>query len=194
MKLLPLLLLPLLALPSCAATEIPVQPYSFEQPPPFTQWLPSLPSLPGTKARAPVAELRRSGSNNALGNPIWTLSIQGLGEQVAFNAVTGRGYSQGRDRNRAGTKAPLPLGQYRIGTIHQGPFPLPELGDIVFIDLQPQFATGRSELGIHLDPSYERDRAEDGTDGCVGLTTPQDIKTLTSLISQHNITTLNVLD
>jgi hypothetical protein len=186
----PLLLLPLLALPGCAATEIPAEPYSFEQPPPFPRWLPPLPPLPGR----PVAELRRSGINNTLGNPIWTLSIQGIGEQAAFNAVTGRGYSQGRDRNRAGTKAPLPPGQYRIGTIHRGPFPIPELGGIVFIDLLPKFATGRSDLGIHLDPSFERDPAEDGTDGCVGLTTPQDTKALTSLILRHNITVLHVVE
>ncbi|MEQ8962106.1 MAG: hypothetical protein RLP02_29970 [Coleofasciculus sp. C2-GNP5-27] len=36
--------------------------------------------------------------------------------------------------------------------------------------IQPLFRTGRSELGIHYDPSFEQNNGEDGTEGCIGLT------------------------
>jgi hypothetical protein len=78
-----------------------------------------------------------------------------------------------RNRHQAGTEAPLPDGKYQVaktsvaGTI-------PEAGDR-FLAIQPLFRTGRSALGIHYDPSFEKNNGEDGTSGCIGLTNRGDL-------------------
>ena len=73
-----------------------------------------------------------------------------------------------------------------------GPDDPRELGPI-WIGIEPLFPTGRGHLGIHLDPSANRD-ANSGTLGCVGLINRTDMFQLASLIEQRQVRELVVLD
>ena len=127
-------------------------------------------------------------------DPIWILRLDTPGEQTqAFEAVTGRAHRQNADRHRTGTRAPLPAGRYSLGPVEPlGPDDPRELGPI-WIGIEPLFPTGRGHLGIHLDPSANRD-ANSGTLGCVGLINRTDMFQLASLIEQHQVRELVVLD
>jgi hypothetical protein len=121
------------------------------------------------KSTGSYMTLTPTGMTNALGNPIYELRLYVNGNSVGtYNTVAGRAYTQNRNRHQAGTEAPLPDGKYQVartsvaGTI-------PEAGDR-FLAIQPLFRTGRSALGIHYDPSFEKNNGEDGTSGCIGLT------------------------
>lgn len=118
------------------------------------------------------------------GDPIWDLRLEVPGEAVRhFEAVSGRADRQTADRNRMGSEAPLPVGRYAIGTVEplgsQGPR---ELGPI-WIGIEPLFSTGRRVLGIHLDPSADRNW-NSGTSGCVGLIRRSDMHTLAALVQR----------
>ena len=127
---------------------------------------------------------------NSLGNPIWTLTAP---NGKSYDVVTGRFFTQNRNRHQSGTEAPLPPGIYSIGQTHFGPFSLSELGDHWFVDLIPQFNTGRTELGIHLDPSFDMNNDEDGTSGCIGLTNSHDLEEIVNLIQVEGINRLIVI-
>lgn len=126
------------------------------------------------------------------GDPIWNLQLQTPGsDHRNFETVTGRAHRQQADRHRAGTRAPLPPGTYRLGPVETlGPDDPAELGPI-WIGLEPQFPTGRGHLGIHLDPSANRN-ANSGTLGCVGLVNRADMLQLAELIRRHQVTALVV--
>ena len=128
------------------------------------------------------------------GDPIWNLQLQTPGsEHRNFETVTGRAHRQQADRHRAGTRAPLPPGTYRLGPVETlGPNDPAELGPI-WIALEPQFPTGRGHLGIHLDPSANRN-ANSGTLGCVGLIHRQGMEELASLVKTRKVRTLVVLE
>jgi len=110
----------------------------------------------------------------------------------SYDVVSGRSFTQSKNRHQEGTEAPLPPGTYYIGKTHHGPFSLEELGKSWFVDLIPQFKTGRTELGIHLDPSFEKSENEDGTSGCIGMTNAQDLDELVRLIQTSGINKLVV--
>jgi len=133
--------------------------------------------------------LSKTNRSNILGNPIWALTTP---SGQSFDVVTGRSFTQSKNRHQEGTEAPLPPGTYYIGKTHHGPFSLEELGNSWFIDLIPQFNTGRTELGIHLDPSFGISENEDGTSGCIGMTNPQDLNELVHLIETRGINKLVV--
>ena len=128
------------------------------------------------------------------GDPIWTLQLDTPGEpSITFQTVTGRAHRQNADRHRAGTRAPLPPGRYRLGPVEPlGPNHPSELGPI-WIGLEPLFPTGRGHLGIHLDPSANRD-ANSGTLGCVGLIHHRDMVHLARLVQGRNVRELVVLE
>ena len=65
-----------------------------------------------------------------------------------------------------------------------------EIGPI-WIGIEPQFPTGRGHLGIHLDPSANRN-VNSGTLGCVGLIRWDDMQTLAGLVQRRNVRTLVV--
>jgi hypothetical protein len=128
--------------------------------------------------------LTPTGFTNALGNPIYELRLYVNGNAIAsYNTVAGRAYTQNRNRHQAGTEAPLPDGKYRVaktsvaGTI-------PEAGDR-FLAIQPLFRTGRSALGIHYDPSFEKNNGEDGTSGCIGLTNLVELDEMLNYVRIH---------
>ncbi len=138
-------------------------------------------------------------AKNKYGNPIYILHLcVGGREQKSYEIVTGRSFTQQKNRHQSGTHSPLPNGKYRMSSgLTQGT--LVEVGKVSglnvsqpFLPISPMFGTGRSALGFHVDPSYNKDSKEDGTSGCIGLTTSADFKSLWSDINQYQIRSLEV--
>ena len=125
--------------------------------------------------------VERSTEVNKFGNPIFILSMYENGEHKGdLKTVIGRSYSQNLDRNIPGNRSPLPNGQYTIDNRWYYS-DIPEAGE-QFWPIEPNFQTRRSAFGFHLDPSFEKNPKEDGTDGCIGLTNVQDRATLFNFI------------
>lgn len=126
-----------------------------------------------------------SAGTNLQKNPIYTLKVYLNGiEQGSFATVTGRAYSQNRNRHQSGTQAPLPDGKYFVSD-RIVPGTIPEVGDR-FIAVWPKFKTGRTALGIHYDPSYNLNNGEDGTSGCIALTNKFDRDRVFQFIVQYH--------
>lgn len=125
-----------------------------------------------------------TGRNNRLGNPLYELAFFVNGKyQTSFNTVSGRHYTQHRNRDVAGTEAPLPDGNYAVaGGIVPGTHP--EVGGR-FLPITPLQATGRSALGIHYDPSFESSNGEDGTAGCIALTSREEFDRFLALFNTY---------
>jgi hypothetical protein len=128
--------------------------------------------------------LTPTGLTNALGNPMYELRLYVNGNSVgAYNTVAGRAYTQNRNRHQAGTEAPLPDGKYQVARTTVAGTIL-EAGDR-FLAIQPLFRTGRSALGIHYDPSFEKNNGEDGTSGCIGLTNRGDLDQVLNFVRTY---------
>ena len=129
------------------------------------------------------------------GDPIWDLRLEIPGEPTRrFDAVSGRANRQNADRDRMGSRAPLPAGTYSVGPVEplaDGAYP--ELGP-VWISIEPTFTTGRRVLGIHQDPSAGRLNSQSGTLGCIGLVHRKDMLDLSSLIEQSGTQRLVVMN
>ena len=125
------------------------------------------------------------GRTNDLGNPVYTLEAYVNGQKYrSFKAVTGTQYTQNHDRDRANLAAPLPDGLYKVSSnIVVGA--VPAVGR-TFVPIYPQFKTERSDLGIHLNPSFNKRNGHDGTAGCVGLTTPADRDAINRFVLQYH--------
>ena len=118
--------------------------------------------------------LTPTNTRNSMGNPIYELRLYSNGQLMAtYETVTGRANTQNRNRHQAGTEAPLPDGQYQVASAVV-PGTHPEVGGR-FLPIEPLFSTGRSALGIHYDPSFQKANGEDGTQGCIALTNKQDL-------------------
>jgi L,D-transpeptidase catalytic domain len=138
-------------------------------------------------------------AKNKYSNPIYPMYLCVGGKEVkSYQIVTGRNFTQQRNRNQSGTQSPLPNGKYRVGTALT-PGLLAEVGKVEglgirqpFLPISPLFNTGRSALGFHVDPSYNKDPKEDGTSGCIGLTTSADFKSLWADIKRYQIRDLQV--
>jgi hypothetical protein len=144
-------------------------------PPPLTTSTPppSVSSLPSY----PFILMRNTGTTNRFGNPIYLVEMYNKGNLISsVKAVSGRAHTQQRNRNVAGTEAPLPNGHYRIAA-NWVPSSIREVGGR-FLPITPLFSTGRSALGFHVDPSFDKQAEEDGTEGCIGLTTTHERDTL----------------
>lgn len=129
-------------------------------------------------------DMINSGHKNKYGNPIYLVNMYKEGQLVAtVKAVTGRVHTQQKDRNVAGTEAPLPNGKYKVASywINSNQH---EVGG-QFLPISPMFSTGRTALGFHVDPSYNKDKKEDGTAGCIGLTTIAERNLLFTFVQQH---------
>ena len=126
-----------------------------------------------------------SGKLNQQNNPIYLLEIYHQGQlKATFETVAGRYFTQTRNRHQAGNESPLPDGKYTISR-YSVPGTIAEVGGR-FIPVYPQFRTGRSALGIHYDPSYNKNNGEDGTAGCIGLTTREDFSKLQRFIESNH--------
>ena len=135
--------------------------------------------------------LTPTGQTNALNNPIYTLRLYANGELIdSFLTVSGRTHTQNRNRHQSGTEAPLPDGKYIVAksTI---PGAIAEAGDR-FLPIEPRFKTGRSALGFHVDPSFNKDNGEDGTAGCIGLIAKKDLDKLLSFVANYQPKFLDV--
>jgi hypothetical protein len=128
---------------------------------------------------------------NELGNPIYSLELYRDGKLVdSFISVSGRAYTQNRNRNLRGSEAPLPDGIYSVSS-HLTNGLLFEVGD-KFLPIYPRFSTGRSGLGIHYDPSFNKNNGEDGTSGCIGLATKSDRDLVQNFVLKYQTKTLVV--
>lgn len=159
----------------------------------FTHQPPPLPPLSNT----PFLVLKKSSQSiKSTKDPIWTLQLISKDGTVldSLQAVTGRASRQAVNRHIAGTKAPLPVGTYRIDRagIERGPFSDPELGRGYWVPITPLFATGRSELGFHVDPSWGKLNGESGTSGCIGLENVDATVKLVTWIKHFNVSKLIV--
>jgi hypothetical protein len=135
--------------------------------------------------------LTATGKTNTLNNPIYKLRLYADGELVdSFITVSGRTFTQAKNRHKSGTQAPLPDGKYTVAnsTI---PGAFTEAGEH-FLPIQPQFKTGRSGLGFHVDPSFEKSNGEDGTGGCIGLTSREDLDKLLAFVEKYQPEFLDV--
>ena len=126
------------------------------------------------------------------GDPVWSLRLEIPGQPVRqFDAVSGRANRQNADRDRLGSRAPLPAGHYILGPVEPlaaGAYP--ELGP-VWIGIEPTFPTGRRVLGIHQDPSAGLG-ANSGTLGCIGLIKRNDLLELARQVNKAKIRELVV--
>ncbi|AFY31836.1 ErfK/YbiS/YcfS/YnhG family protein [Calothrix sp. PCC 7507] len=138
----------------------------------------------GYQRSANYMTLTPTGQANSLGNPLYELRLFANGQLVGrYISVSGRAYTQTRDRNRSGTEAPLPDGRYKVATATTRGS-IAEAGDR-FLPIRPLFSTGRSALGIHYDPSFNKNNGEDGTSGCVALTNRQDLSQVLDYVNTY---------
>ena len=157
-----------------------------EQPPKRQSLMALLEPSPPKEDPVPTLFLERTDRQlQTTGDPIWNLRIEIPGEPLRrFDAVSGRANRQSADRDRMGSRAPLPVGRYSVGAVEpltDGAYP--EIGP-VWISIEPTFVTGRRVLGIHLDPSAGLRNANSGTLGCIGLVNRADMLELAQLIER----------
>jgi hypothetical protein len=120
---------------------------------------------------------------NSLGNPIYILEAYVNGQRSrTFAAVSGTATTQNANRHQGNNFAPLPDGLYSVSSVMPGT--LPEVGR-TFISIFPKFETGRVDLGIHLDRSFNKTNGYDGTAGCIGITTATDRDAINEFVTKY---------
>jgi hypothetical protein len=125
-----------------------------------------------------------SNRTNDLGNPIYTLEAYVRGERYqTFTAVSGTVNTQNYNRNRGENAAPLPDGKYTVSQ-QIVPGQLYEVGK-TFIGIYPEFATARTDLGIHLDRSFNQRNGYDGTAGCIGIATVAERDAINEFVTKY---------
>lgn len=147
----------------------------------------------------PCLILSRDPSNaqNRFNNPIYKLTAyrdRTSDSSFQLDAVTGRGFTQARNRYQSNTEAPLPDGSYSVAaTVVKGT--IREVGGtMVPIFPKPGFnpRMKRTALGIHWDPSFDKDNKEDGTSGCIGLTNKYDYHKVRDFVLKYRPRSLEV--
>ena len=134
---------------------------------------------------------------NKFQNPIYKLTAyrnKTSSSTFQLDAVSGRGFTQTRNRYKSQTEAPLPDGSYLIsarvvtGTIA-------EVGGTM-VPIFPKSGFDRrmrrTALGIHWDPSFNKDKKEDGTSGCIGLTSKKNYHRVRDFILTYRPRSLEV--
>ena len=141
--------------------------------------------------RSSYMTLKRTGRRNRLGNPLYRLCLYAKGKLIAsYDTVNGRAHTQNRNRHKSGTEAPSPDGRYRLARHHvRGTHP--EVGGR-FLRMYPRFRTGRTDLGIHYDPSFEKSKSKDGTAGCIALTNRSDLSKVLKLHRRYRFRYIDV--
>lgn len=125
-----------------------------------------------------------SNRTNDLGNPIHILEVYRNGIiYQRFKAISGTANSQNRDRSLPDISAPLQDGLYSVsGQIVPGT--IPEVGK-TFIAVFPRFETARTDLGIHVDPSFNKRNGFDGTAGCIAMTNSADRDAINEFVLKY---------
>jgi hypothetical protein len=147
----------------------------------------------------PCLVLSRDASNprNRFNNPIYKLTAyrnRNSNRTFRLNAVSGRAFTQQRNRYQSQTHAPLPDGSYSVatGTVNGT---IPEVGGTMIpIFPKPGFnpRMRRMALGIHWDPSFNQNRQDDGTSGCIGLTNRSDYRRVRDFVLAYHPRSLEV--
>ena len=125
-------------------------------------------------------EARRSNPTGSSPTGSWVLELF-KGEQLLaqWPAVSGYGSKQTADRLWSpGNGAPLPIGTYALGQ----PEPW---GSDLWLNLEPQFKTDRSGLGIH--------NCNPGS-GCLCIPNRNDLKVLANWVKATKIQKLRIID
>jgi hypothetical protein len=138
-----------------------------------------------------------SNLQNRFNNPIYKLTAyrdKTSHYVFQFDAVTGRGFTQTRNRYQSNTEAPLPDGSYAvIPRVVKGY--IREVGGTM-VPIFPKSGFDprmrRTALGIHWDPSFDRDKKEDGTSGCIGLTSKNNYYQVRDFILKYRPRSLEV--
>jgi hypothetical protein len=116
-----------------------------------------------------------------------TRLIDATGKVVnTVRAVSGRSNKQ-TPSDISGSQTPLPFGIYTFDFPGIVEFKDGEFGG-VWSPVTPRFKTGRSEIGIHYDPSALKNNANSGTAGCFATPTTQERDVMTSFIRTHKPT------
>lgn len=98
-------------------------------------------------------------------------------------AVSGRADRQ-TPSDVAGSQTPIPFGIYTFDFPGVVEFKDGEFGG-VWSSATPIFSTGRSELGVHYDPSALLNNNNSGTAGCLATPTIRERDIVTSFIRAH---------
>ena len=125
-------------------------------------------------------EARRSNPTGSSPTGSWVLALF-KGEQLLaqWQAVSGYGSKQTADRLWSpGNGAPLPIGTYALGQ----PEPW---GSDLWLNLEPQFETDRSGLGIH--------NCNPGS-GCLCIPNRKDLEILADWVQATGIRELRIID
>ncbi len=144
-----------------------------------------------------ILSLDPSHAHNRFNNPTYKLTAyrdRTSDYLFQLDAVAGRGFTQARNRYQSNTEAPLPDGSYSVsartvvGTIWEVG------GTMVPIFPKPGFDARmrRTALGIHWDPSFNKDKKEDGTSGCIALTTKGDYHRVRDFVLKYRPRSLEV--
>lgn len=97
--------------------------------------------------------------------------------------VSGRANNQ-TPSHVASSQAPIPFGVYKFDFPGVVEFKDGEFGG-VWSSMTPTFTTGRSELGVHYDPSAFKQNSNSGTAGCFATPTIQERDIMTNFIRTH---------
>jgi hypothetical protein len=116
-----------------------------------------------------------------------TRLIDSAGRVIAtVRAVSGRANKQ-NPSHVEGTQTPLPFGVYKFDSPGSVESKGGEFGG-VWSSVTPTFTTGRSEIGIHYDPSALLNNANSGTAGCFATPTVAERETMTKFIRNNKPT------
>ena len=136
--------------------------------------------MPPAATAETILSLERTSRSYPSGDLVWLLKLTDGANQIAsWQAASGTNKSQKLDRRWSpGNGAPLPAGKYRLG-------PAEPFGQDLWIDLQPEFDTSRSALGIHnCFPGV----------GCICIPDRKAMGNLSEIIQKWRIKTLTVVN
>ncbi|NJR18188.1 MAG: SH3 domain-containing protein [Calothrix sp. CSU_2_0] len=122
-----------------------------------------------------------------------TRLIDNTGKLInTVRAVSGRANKQ-TPSNVAGSQTPLPFGIYKFDSPGSVEFKDKEFGG-VWSPVRPIFNTGRSEIGVHYDPSALLNNSNSGTAGCFATPTTKEKDIMTNFIRNYKPTHLIVYE
>lgn len=133
------------------------------------------------------AQLVSTGNNNSLNNPLLELVLYVNAQEIGrYKCTSAKAFL--RDSSKKNNV--LPNGNYTIASSAIQGLAAEDGG--LFLPITPAFKTNRTQLGIHLDPSFNKANGKDGTYGSIGLTTAADRDAVQKAILENKISLLVV--